>query len=160
MWSLTMTGMAVLVFAADPAASQVKFLSGSGRAVSGTVIVMEDPAGRVINLQLAGLKGPSEGVRCPSADRSLPDWDCGTGARLALASAIAGEILECRLHDGPGEEPVPAECLVQTRNLHHWLLATGWAVLTAEWRGRRPEWDAAELVARRSKAMLWAGADE
>ncbi len=149
-------GLAVLLLAAGQAPGQVRSLTGPGQALSGTLITMEDPAGRAITLRLAGQTSPPEGALCPSVGEGLPDWECGTGSRLALQSAIAGETLECRLLGPASEEPVPAECLAQTRNLNVWMLSTGRAVLVPEWRGRNPEWDTAEQAARRSRAMLWS----
>ena len=152
-------GLAALLLAAGQAPGQIRSLTGPGQAVSGTGIVMENPAGRGIRLRLAGQASPPEGALCPSAEEGLPDWECGTGSRLALQSAIAGETLECSLLGPASEEPVPAVCLAQTRNLNTWMLSTGWSVLVPEWRGRNPEWDAAERAARRSRAMLWSAID-
>ena len=149
-------GLAVLLLAAGQSPGQIRSLTGPGLAVSGTGIVMEDPAGSSVTLRLAGLLSPPEGALCPSAEDGLPDWECGTGSRLALGSAIAGETLECRLLGPVSEEPVPAVCLAQTRNLNIWMLSTGRAVLVPEWRGRNPGWDAAERAARRVRAMLWS----
>lgn len=153
------TLLLAIALAVRPAAGQVAFLTGPATALSGAAIQMEDPAGRSVRLRLAGLAAPTEGMRCPAADGDLPDWECGTGSRLALASVIEGEILECRLHGTEAGEPPAVECLAQTRNVNEWMLRTGWAILQPEWRGRNPEWDSAELLARRAGAMLWSGMD-
>ncbi len=145
-----------LALAASPSAGQVAFLAGTAEALSGTAILIEDPAGKEIRLRLAGLAAPPVGALCPSAGEALPDWECGAGSRLALASVIAGETLECRLTGSAGEVQ-EADCIAQTRNINQWMLATGWAILRPEWRGRNPEWDAAENLARRARSMLWAG---
>ena len=142
---------------APPIAGQVAFIAGPAKALSGTTILMEDPAGRSVRLRLAGLAAPAERMRCLAAGGNLPDWGCGTGSLLALASVIDGEILECRLLDADAGDLPAAECLAQTRNVNEWMLMTGRAILLPEWRGRNPEWDSAELLARRAGAMLWSG---
>ena len=149
--------LAGLFLASGPATGQTGFLNGPGRAVSGAEIAMEDPAGSEVRLKLAGLTAPPDGALCPSTGNNLPDWECGRGSRLALESAISGETLECRLFGPTVEDRINAECMAQTRNLNAWMLATGWAILLPEWRGRNPEWDAAELAARRAQSMLWSG---
>ena len=89
---------------------------------------------------------------CPADDGGA--WPCGEGSRQALAEAVAGEALECRvLEDG---NPPAVECRAQTRNLNVWMLEVGRATLHPDWRGRFPEYDDAESAARAAGALPWS----
>lgn len=126
-----------------------EIVRGTGHALSGDLLELETAVGRRHSIRLQGLAAPPPGADCPAAD-GVGRWNCGDGSRDALQSRLNGEEVVCRL-DGAG----PAECSVQTLNLNVWMLQTGRAFLQPGWRGRVQLYDQAELVARRSGAMLW-----
>ena len=147
----------ILLLALLPASAEAQLsrLTGSAEAVSGSVLVMEDPAGESIQVALAGLASPPPGEVCPSVIEGLADWACGDGSRDALAGLVQGEIVECQLLP-VADRVVTGDCMVQTRNVTEWMLGTGRAILAPGWRGRNVAWDEAEMQARRARAMLWA----
>ena len=127
-------------------------LRGTAIAVSGDRIVLSANADDHHHLALLGLAVPAQ---CPAAGGGT--WPCGVGARQALASAIEGETLECKIVDATS---IPtAECFVQNRNLSLWMLETGWAMLPPSWRETSPEYDEAERAARIAGATLWYAPD-
>ena len=98
--------------------------------------------------ELAGLEAPPT---CPAGDGRT--WACGEGAREALAAAVAGETLQCRVLDNGA--PPAVECFAQTRNLNVWMLHVGRARLQPTWSNRIPEYDEAQLSARSAGAIVW-----
>ena len=122
--------------------------------VSDGRLVLSTPRGDTY--ELAGLETP---LTCSAADGRT--WACGEGARQALAAAVAGETLECRIiEQGP---PPAVQCFAQSRNLNVWMLHVGRAKLQPAWRNRIPEYDEAQLSAQAAGAMVWSespGADD
>ena len=114
--------------------------------VSDGRIVLSTPDGDTY--ELAGLETPPT---CPAAGGGT--WACAEGAREALAAAVAGETLRCRVID-EGTPPA-AECFAQTRNLNVWMLHVGRAKLQPAWSDRIPEYDEAQLSAQSAGAMVW-----
>ena len=109
-------------------------------------LVLSTPSGDTY--ELAGLETPPT---CPASGGST--WACGEGAREALAAAVEGETLQCRVLD-KGTPPA-VECFAQTRNLNVWMLHVGRATLQPAWSNRIPEYDEAQLSAQSAGAMVW-----
>ena len=117
---------------------------------SGERLVLSTADGE--SYELGAVQTPAD---CPAADGGT--WPCGEGARQALAAAVAGEQLECRILENG--EPPAVECRAQTRNLNVWMLQIGRAALQPGWRGRISEYDEAESAARAAGALRWYDAE-
>jgi len=120
-------------------------------AVSGGRLVLSTANGE--SYELAALETPDH---CPAAGGGT--WACGEGARETLASAVAGEELECSVLD-TGPPPI-VECSAQTRNLNVWMLEIGRATLHPDWAGRSISYDDAAEAARAAGALAWYIAED
>lgn len=82
--------------------------------------------GRIVTI--AGVEGVPVDRMCGEDGAS---WPCGMIARTAFRSFLRGRAVRCDFPDGDVPQEVTAACRVGNKDIAEWLLANGWAEISA-----------------------------
>ncbi len=112
--------VALLLLAAGPPVTAAESVSGSGRALSGGVLIV-----RGAKVRLSGLAALPAGALCPAVERARP---CRAVAQRALGGLVAGREITCRLERKVGHGSFEGTCrTAESGDLGAALVRAGWA---------------------------------
>jgi endonuclease YncB( thermonuclease family) len=107
---------------------------------------------RGTRVRLFGIDAPEVGQTCKGADHK--QYRCGQRAASVLDARIDEGVVTCEPKDADQYGRTVAVCRVYGEDLGAWMVGLGWALA---YRSYSTRYVAAEELAKRRKAGMWAG---